>query len=146
MKVILFIGISVCFLGCLTPKPSAPPSKQPIPTTSNTASKSCEEVLEEEVSKGWQVYAAKTQFIGYIKNDNLNDKIIGQYKDCIVGKNRDYISKLFGTPSVTSYGILRYHCYISGETDLIKVTCLTFHMKDNVTVSSISLRECEKKM
>jgi hypothetical protein len=152
MKVILIFCSVVCFLGCITPKPQALPttqnpttSQQQQPVISTPVIKTCVEILEEEVKKGWHKYDPKTNYVSFIENLDLLDTIVGPLSTCIIGKNKEFVTKILGKPSSASIGIFKYHLYKEGETNLLTARCLTFRMKDGKTITSVSYEECGYK-
>lgn len=154
MKYIFIICLILGFTHCTTNKPLThknqnPPkvatSAPPLTPPGVPSKKSCVEILEEEVKKGWHKYDPKTNYVSFIENLALMDTIVGPLSTCIIGKNKEFVTKILGKPSSASIGIFRYHLYKEGETNLLTARCLTFRMKDGKTITSVSYKECGYK-
>lgn len=150
MKLALLLSLFLVFFGCISTKPDAPApelpavaSRQQVPPVE--IAKTCEEMLEEEVVKSWRKYEVKTSYPAFVENTGMIDKILNDFNACIIGKDQSFIIKIFGKPSDSNSGILRYHFYKEGESDIMKARCLLFKMKDLKTITSVSYEDCGYK-
>ncbi len=140
----LFWGISAC----IGTKPQPATKQQGQSTTPvTTIVKSCEEVLVEEAKINWKKYEAETAFPGYIENTEFMNKVTGELSTCIVGKNADFMKRIFGKPSRESRyqeggGTFRYICFKPGEVNHHKAKCLLFQIKPGDVIVSVTYEDC----